>query len=497
MANLTDLSNVFTHGAYPFVANNVVLAGITSIRYVSTGGLTIGGDEVSIHNVKFTIRKGLYSYSGGVPAEIMTTITFPYTGGPFDFNLGVMQSAWIYYLNDPYYMKDVITISMSAYVKKTDGQYWYTEVVISSPYAINYSKPWATFFNVSRDTVDETNAILAFNIHATSIREWSPSTLPEKNQIKYRTQYHNGIDWVDLDTNFITPGVIDINVETIKYPFLADKSYQIRLVIQDNLETTYITDVLSTAVVPFSMSQYGVGVGKIWEQGVFDLMGPFYRDNMLQPKIFKKKKTDPDPDGMEDGDILIIYNELEAFSSANFPQEFGTGIIWGQPGAWPTDFLYWTSMSSTSNTMIESFQASAFKGDNYPSCMFDNNPVYYNGYNIPLYASPATVIMKFKGKISFSSFTLTGWGQDHETLNSPKSFAFFGSNDGQTWTPLYDTVSFTNTWKTSASANMNNSGMSFEYLKMVWRANQNNNGTGTTMIAIQELKFVVSGYKYV
>jgi hypothetical protein len=217
-----------------------------------------------------------------------------------------------------------------------------------------------------------------------------------------------------------------------------------------------------------------------------------------QPTIFKKKASDPDPDQMENGDLLIIYSEPEVFSSTNFPQEFGTGYVWGQTGTWPEDFLYWTSMASTSNSVVESIEASMFKGGSYPSLMFNNDPHYAEGYFIPVFASPATVIVKFKGKISFNSFTLSGWGQDHEPLNSPKSFAFFGSNDGHTWTPLYDTKAFTNTHQTSATASMNNSGMQFEYLKMVWRTNQaDNNASVATLICVKELKFSVSGIRYV
>ena len=89
-------------------------------------------------------------------------------------------------------------------------------------------------------------------------------------------------------------------------------------------------------------------------------------------------------------------------------------------------------------------------------------------------------------------------GQDHEIKNSPKSFVFFGSNDGHTWDTLYDTTSFEDSWKTSKTANMLNSGNYYEYLKMVFRANQDDNaGVNGSMIAIGELSFNCSGYKYV
>ena len=219
-----------------------------------------------------------------------------------------------------------------------------------------------------------------------------------------------------------------------------------------------------------------------------------------QPTIFKKKASDPDPDGMLDGDILVIYQEPVAFTSTNFPQEFGTGIVWGQVGVWPTIYTYWTSMASTSNTVIGSFQASAFKGDGYPSLIFDGNSDWNNNVMVPIEAVPATMILRFNGSVQFNSFTLTGWAQGHEIKNSPKSFAFFGSNDGETWTTLYNTLAFADSYNTSVTANMSNTGMYFTYLKLVWRTNQDDNSgnlTNASMIAFRELKFNASGVRYV
>lgn len=321
------------------------------------------------------------------------------------------------------------------------------------------------------------------------------------NYLKYKRQYLDNVtqEWINIDSDFVdVPSLNLTTVPSFDLPFIDDMSYSLRLLIKDISGISAINDRLPTAGIIMTWGKDGAGFGKRWEHGVIDIQGNVFKNGILQPTIYMKKPSDPNPDNMEDGDVLIVYNDVEAFSSSNFPQEFGTGIVWGQVGSWPTDFLYWTSMASTSNAVIESFEASMFKGGSYPSLMFDNDPHYANGYFIPVYASPATVIIKFKGKISFISFTLSGWGQDHEPLNSPKSFAFFGSNDGHTWTPLFDTVAFTNTWKTFATAAMNNSGMQFEYLKMVFRTNQaDNNASVATLICVKELKFNVSGIRYV
>lgn len=234
--------------------------------------------------------------------------------------------------------------------------------------------------------------------------------------------------------------------------------------------------------------------------GNLTINGDLYLNTIKQPVIYKKKPSDPDPT-MNDGDILIIYNDITSFSSTNFPQEFGTGYAWSQTGVWPNDYNYWTSMASTSNSVVESFECSTFKGSAYPNLIFDGSTDWDNNIMMPYGALPATILIKFKGSIQFNSFTLYGWAQGHETKNSPKSFAFFGSNDGHSWVSLYDTTSFTNTYNTSATANMTNTGLYFTYLKMVWRTNQNDNNTSdltnATMISFREIKFNASGYRYV
>lgn len=418
----------------------------------------------------------------------------PYNGvGEVSYNFGKIQKNWVSTQAESHtYIAILCEVRTS---KPSYGNYYYHGWFGYGSQILNYNLPLITAYNATRSLTVSTAADYSLNCSVSEL-----STDPTlKNLLKYKFQYLNGI-WIDAYPLVTAPGVMNNSVFNHSLPYIESQSYQTRVLIQDKFNTVYAYDVLPTALVPLSVGKYGVGIGKIIENedAALDMEGPFYRNNIKQPKVFMKKPTDPDPDGMEDGDLLIIYNDMVAFSSSNFPQEFGTGIVWGQVGAWPTDFLYWTSMASTSNALIESFEASMFKGGSYPSSMFNNDSNYAEGYFIPVFASPATVIMKFKGKISFNSFTLEGWGQDHEPLNSPKSFAFFGSNDGHTWTPLYDTVAFTNTWKTSATAAMDNSGMQFEYLKMVWRTNQaDNNASVATLICVKELKFNVTGYKYV
>ena len=441
------------------------------------------------------------------PAEVVYAVRFyleqsngnklyspeiPYNGiGEVTYNFGKIQKNWITQGVSFFYLSVAWEVRTNIVAW---GDSYYHGVYGIGAEILNYDLPSITAYNASRSLTVSTTVDYSLNCSVSEL-----STNPTlKNFLKYKFQYNNGT-WVDVMTLVTAPGATLSTLFSHALPYIESQSYQTRVLVQDKFNTIYAYDVLPTAQVPFSVGRRGVGAGKIIENedAALDIEGPVYRNNVLQPKIFMKKPSDPDPDGMEDGDILLIFNDVLAFISTNFPQEFGTGFVWDQVGVWPTLFAYWTSLASSSNSVIESMEASAFKGDGYPSLMFDNNYDWFNGWFIPIEASPVTVIIKFKGLVGFNSFTLWGWGQDHESLNSPKSFAFFGSNDGHAWTPLYDTTSFTNTWKTYASAAMNNSGIKFKYLKMVFRTNQADNAAGYTMIGIKELIFNVYGERYV
>lgn len=413
-------------------------------------------------------------------------ITKPYTPG-VSCDFGYIQDIWVREGLQPFIRVYVQTRYQDG--TAADGTInWDLPVKRYTP--LSYTR-----YNVYRDSVNETKAIFDMAFAA------DPLSLSgsNRNTLTYQRQYYNGSSWVNIDAAAINVSEYSFNGTTNHtLPYVANLSYDLRVLVNDAFNQLTLVDRLPTAAVPFSLGTIGIGAGKIHERGALDVEGDFYRNNIKQRQIFSKKPTDPDPEGMEDGDILLIYNEPVSFTNVEFPQSFGTGFTWGQAGTWPTLYPYWTSASATSNTVIDSFQASVFKGNSYPSAMFDGNTNWDNQYMVPVESVPATVILKFKGSIQFHSFQLSGWAQGHEVKNSPKSFAFFGSNDAATWIPLYDTTTFPDTYNTTWSGSMNNSGLSFTYLKMVWRTNQDDNAlVNGTIIAIRELKFIASGVRYV
>lgn len=415
-----------------------------------------------------------------------------YTSGKAIFDYGKIKREYI----GSFDSENKATMYFTLFVKATNGT-----LNILNEYGLvvyNYSLPEIIKYAVFRDDEDSTKALYEISFNVSSIVN---STM-ELNSIKYQRQYKNSLnEWINIDTEFVQiSGSAFNSLLEHSLPYDTENSYLTRVLLNDIFDNQVISyDILTTAAIVMTWGKDGAGFGKRWERGAIDLLGDFWRNNILQPTLFMKKPSDPDPDGMEDGDLLFIYNDLQTFTSNNFPLEFGESFIWGHTntsGVWYTEFNYWTSLASSNNTMIESFEASTMKGDNVPSIMFVNDS---NCYFMPDINLPAVVILKFKGKVKFNYFNLSGWNQDHEPKNSPKSFAFFGSNDGHKWEVIYDTSAFTDTYKTIIKQAISNANY-YEYLKIVWRSNQDNNSgntTNATMIAVNKLSFEVEGYKYV
>lgn len=462
----------------------------------------------------------LTAYIGGATAQSGETITharfyvelstggklyspdIPYNGvGEITYNLGIAQQNWVTIGSSFNY------ISMGWEVKSdlwTGGwvdneMYYYWGWYGIGAQTLPYTQPVVSNLDVYRTTPSTAIEFL----YSANVAEVStnPSLI---NKLYYLFQWNNVGTWTDIGVE-TESSVLSLTDNTYGSSSGWDEttSYQMRIRLRDKFKTVYAYDVLPTVLVPLSVGKFGIGVGKIIENedAALDVNGKFYRDNISQPKIFSKKPSDPDPSGMEDGDVLLIYNETQAFSSTNFPQEFGTGYTWAQAGVWPTNYLFWASTSSSNNSIVESIEASAWKADRNPIFMLNGNTAWDNNVMFPYDGCPATVILTFNGIVQFNSFTIWGWAQGHEIKNSPKSFAFFGSVDGHEWQSLYYTTAFPNTYNTSASASMNNSGLYFKYLKMVWITNQNDNNesdlTNATMISLRNINFNASGYYYV
>jgi len=271
----------------------------------------------TIYAARFAVYQanGTYLYSPEIP----------YNGvGEVSYNFGKILRNWISQGDSFIYLTILCEVRTS---KPSYGDYYYHGWFGIGSTLLDYNLPLITAYNVARSLTVSTTADYTLNCSVSEL-----STDPTlKNYLKYKFQYLD-VTWVDAMTIVTAPGATLSTLFSHALPYIESQSYQTRVLVQDKFNTVYAYDVLPTALVPFSIGKYGVGIGKIIENAdaALDMEGPFYRNNIKQPKVFMKKPTDPDPDGMEEGDILIIYNDMVAFSSSNFPQEFGTGIVWGQ-----------------------------------------------------------------------------------------------------------------------------------------------------------------------
>ena len=494
MATITSYGNRFLNNPTEY-GNNYGIPTFSELTLFIGGATLQSGEIVTAARFYIELANGLKVYSPEIA----------YNGtGEVTYNFGKIQQNWIKPFGETnHYVAAGFEVKSNIQNGEVNGApYYFWGWYGVGCFTLEYMLPEITIYNVYR--VTPTTSIE--HELETTISPLSTDPLLV-NVMYYQFQKKIADVWTNIGSQETFSGSYNYLTYSDGGPYSDETSYQTRVVLSDKFNTIYAYDTLPTILIPLAIGKYGIGVGKAIENALaaLDMEGPFYRKNVLQPTLYKRKETDPNPDGMETGDLLIIYNETESFSSSNFPQNFGTGFVWSQIGVWPTEFYYWTALQSTSNTIIDSIQCSAFKGSAYPTLMLDGNTDWNNQVMFPLDACPIEMIIKFKGKIQFNSFTLYGWAQGHEIKNSPKSIAIFGSNDVASWDSLYDNDSMTDAYGTSITETMSNSGNYYEYLKLVLRLNQDDNqltsdGSGgylATMIAFREITFNASGDRYV
>lgn len=234
---------------------------------------------------------------------------------------------------------------------------------------------------------------------------------------------------------------------------------------------------------------------------IFDsiLYGGAYR----LPRIYVQETTTM-PETMQNGDLLLVKSTEIAFSEVtNFPQNFGTTHTWEERGAYTSTteaLISWSSMTSTNNPIIKAIHTNGYYLVNPPHIMFDGvtnvyNSMHYGYFNLSNYG---TTIIQFNGRIRFKGFTLYGTGYSHTPWvnESPKSFAFYGSNDGIKWTLMYSTTAFPDTsmiTNGSSYADFADQTQYYEYIKFVVRGTFDNS---SPRYCIRELQFKADGYRY-
>lgn len=298
-------SNINKNNALPsYILSNVsqIIVAITSVPSNPVDGNPI-----------------LATFKINLPDGSNIVVNKPYTPG-VNHNFGVIQDNWLYPNVGIHYMYYEVSVKYENGWIESGGGY---------PDVYKYTALKITDFNVSRNSLVSTTADFMLNFEADPILI-SGNNL---NVLKYQKQYYNGSAYVNIDSVPVTVPSFTLN-EVLEHslPYAEDASYKTKIIIYDLFNYVEIIDTLSTTSVPISWGPSGVGIGKIYEEygdviPKLDLARPFVHDGIVQPVIFMKKPSDPDPDGMEDGDLLFIYNDLQAFTSNNFPLEFGESFI--------------------------------------------------------------------------------------------------------------------------------------------------------------------------
>lgn len=221
------------------------------------------------------------------------------------------------------------------------------------------------------------------------------------------------------------------------------------------------------------------------------------------PRVYVQDNTTM-PVSMQNGDLLLVKPAEVAFSEVtNFPQNFGTTYTWEERGPYTTTtemLTSWSSMTSTNNPIIKAIHSNSYFYNYPPTIMFDGNTAWDNQhYGYFTLSNYGTIVIQFNGRIRFKGFRLWGSGQGHApwVYESPKSLAFYGSNDGLTWTLMYSTNAFPDT---NAALNPDNAYADFadqtkyyEYIKLNIRGTYDNS---SPRYCIRELQFKADGYRY-
>jgi|LSQX01.1.fsa_nt_gb hypothetical protein len=141
-----------------------------------------------------------------------------------------------------------------------------------------YAPPQITEFSLQRCNEDGTPNLIGEYVRVERVGSVSSLlNVTEKNSLTYRIKCkeRGGSDiWATVKEETIS-GVSLTGADVIS-DFPITKSYDFILEISDQFNTTFTLGVLSTGTVPLSLSPHGIGVGKVWQRGVLDVLGEIF-----------------------------------------------------------------------------------------------------------------------------------------------------------------------------------------------------------------------------
>ncbi len=245
-----------------------------------------------------------------------------------------------------------------------------------------YSPPQITAFSLQRCDADGTPNMLGEYVKVK--REGYVSSLlnvTEKNTLTYRirSKQRDATSWTLVKSQTLTSLTLAGN--EIIGTYSVTSSYDFRFEITDVFNTTFVLDVLPTGKVVMSWDNEGVGIGKVREQGVLDVLGEIYGNA-----------------GGLDGLVPVV--ESGSYSNGSYIKwSNGLQICWGSntfPGEGWTgsgDKWYLTGQSLT-----------------FP-VTFDSNPTFLGTTQDAAIAARSAKLASFNVRTSgVISMSFNGWG---------------------------------------------------------------------------------------
>jgi len=205
-----------------------------------------------------------------------------------------------------------------------------------------YAPPQITEFSLQRCNEDGTPNLIGEYVRVERVGSVSSLlNVTEKNSLTYRIKCkeRGGSDiWATVKEETIS-GVSLTGADVIS-DFPITKSYDFILEISDQFNTTFTLGVLSIGTVPLSLSPHGIGVGKVWQRGVLDVLGEIFCNDGEMDGLVPVVEWGSN----DNGSYVRWSNGLQiCWGSETFPGEGWTGggdkyILTGQSLTFPVTF---------------------------------------------------------------------------------------------------------------------------------------------------------------
>jgi hypothetical protein len=245
-----------------------IVPSFTSISHsenVSDVATKIGGyvQGMSKLNLSIVGAKGIYNST--ITSQKLTVDGYTYNSGGVS---NIIQGSG--------------TLKITATVTDSRGRTYSDSVDIT---VMAYSPPTITSLTTGRSTSSGANDEVGTYVKV--VRSATARSLmvgtTEKNVLKYtiKTKERTASLWttkVSLTTN----SGLSLTGQNILSTFDVTKSYDIRLEVSDQFNTTIALGTISTGQVTMSWGRTGIGIGKVWEKGTLDVRGDTHIQGNLE-----------------------------------------------------------------------------------------------------------------------------------------------------------------------------------------------------------------------